>query len=123
MTPKAGHGNGGRRSVRPDRRAGYAAELSRYTQMTIFNLGSINIDYIYTVPHLVTAGNPGCASFLAFGQGGKSIALPDGRTRLCRTVQKLMRTGWLIWLRPVLCPYPDGANLDRACDCGGCQHG
>ena len=47
--------------------------------MTIFNLGSINIDYIYTVPHLVTAGETLAATSFQAALGGKganqSIAL------------------------------------------------
>ena len=47
--------------------------------MTIFNLGSINIDYIYTLPHLVTAGETLAATSFQAALGGKganqSIAL------------------------------------------------
>ena len=47
--------------------------------MTIYNLGSINIDYIYTVPHLVTAGETLAATSFQAALGGKganqSIAL------------------------------------------------
>lgn len=41
--------------------------------MTIFNLGSINVDYFYKMPHLVRAGETIAASELTIGLGGKGI--------------------------------------------------
>ena len=47
--------------------------------MSIFNLGSINIDYIYTLPHLVAAGETLASTSFSAALGGKganqSIAL------------------------------------------------
>ena len=39
--------------------------------MTIYNLGSINADYFYTVPQLPTPGETLAATGLARGLGGK----------------------------------------------------
>ena len=41
--------------------------------MTIFNLGSINVDYFYRLPHLVTAGETIAADDLTIGLGGKGV--------------------------------------------------
>ena len=41
--------------------------------MTIFNLGSINVDYFYHLPHLVTAGETIAARALTIGLGGKGV--------------------------------------------------
>lgn len=41
--------------------------------MTIFNLGSINVDYFYTLPHLVAAGETIAATDMSVGLGGKGI--------------------------------------------------
>lgn len=41
--------------------------------MTIFSLGSINVDYFYTMPHLVQAGETIAARELTIGLGGKGI--------------------------------------------------
>ena len=41
--------------------------------MTIFNLGSINVDYFYHLPHLVTAGETIAANDLTIGLGGKGV--------------------------------------------------
>ena len=50
--------------------------------MTIFNLGSINIDYIYRLPHLVRGGETLAATHFEAGLGGKganqSIAIARG---------------------------------------------
>ena len=47
--------------------------------MSIFNLGSINIDYIYTLPHLLVAGETLASTSCSAALGGKganqSIAL------------------------------------------------
>ena len=40
--------------------------------MAIFNLGSINVDYFYTLPHLVQAGETIAASGMSEGLGGKA---------------------------------------------------
>ena len=54
--------------------------------MTIFNLGSINIDYIYRLPHLVRAGETLGATHFEAGLGGKganqSIAIARGGGRV-----------------------------------------
>ena len=41
--------------------------------MAIFNLGSINVDYFYTLPHLVQAGETIAASGMSEGLGGKGV--------------------------------------------------
>lgn len=55
--------------------------------MAIFNLGSINIDRSYRVPHLVSAGETLAASELIVGLGGKganmSVAAARGAARVC----------------------------------------
>ena len=50
--------------------------------MSVFNLGSINLDYFYKVPHLPTAGETLAALNYSLGLGGKganqSVALAKG---------------------------------------------
>lgn len=50
--------------------------------MAIFNLGSINIDHVYRLPHLITAGETLAAADYTVGLGGKgtnqSIAAASG---------------------------------------------
>ena len=54
--------------------------------MTIFNLGSINADFTYQVPHLLQAGETLAASSLTRGLGGKganmSVAIARGAGRV-----------------------------------------
>ena len=55
--------------------------------MTIYNLGSINIDYIYTLPHLVRAGETLAATQTQSALGGKganqSIAIARAGGQVC----------------------------------------
>ena len=55
--------------------------------MTVYNLGSINIDHIYTLPHLVRAGETLAATDMQSALGGKganqsiAIARAGGQVR------------------------------------------
>lgn len=55
--------------------------------MTIYNLGSINVDLFYQVPHLPTAGETLAATHVAEGLGGKganmSVAAARAAARVC----------------------------------------
>lgn len=55
--------------------------------MTIYNLGSINVDLFYQVPHLPTAGETLSARSVADGLGGKganmSVAAARAAARVC----------------------------------------
>ncbi len=55
--------------------------------MTIWNLGSINIDHVYRVPHLPSAGETLAARSLTKGLGGKganmSVAAARAAARVC----------------------------------------
>lgn len=59
--------------------------------MTVFNLGSINLDYFYKVPHLPTAGETLGALDFTKGLGGKganqSVALALGGAEVCHIGQ------------------------------------
>ena len=63
--------------------------------MSIFNLGSINIDYIYTLPRLLAAGETlastsfsaalggkGQISLLPWPEPGQMCAMPDNSMKL-----------------------------------------
>ena len=45
--------------------------------MTIYNLGSINIDMVYQVPHLPAPGETLAAKSYSQGLGGKGVGEPD----------------------------------------------
>lgn len=55
--------------------------------MTIYNLGSINIDLVYRLPHLAAAGETLAATHYDQGLGGKganmSVAAARGAARVC----------------------------------------
>ena len=59
--------------------------------MTVFNLGSINLDYFYNVPHLPKAGETLAANEFRMGLGGKganqSVALARGGADICHIGQ------------------------------------
>ena len=72
--------------------------------MTIFNLGSINIDYIYALPHLVTAGETQAATSFQAALGGKganqSIALARAGADVCHAgLIHLSDDHWLAEMR------------------------
>ncbi len=65
----------------------------------IFNLGSINIDHVYRVPHFVRPGETLAASSYARGAGGKgfnqSIALARAGAAVCHVGATGADAGWL----------------------------
>lgn len=68
--------------------------------MTIFNLGSINVDHFYRVPHLPVAGETLAATGYDFGLGGKGANQSVAATRMGSTVVHIGMVG------------PDGSGLE-----------
>ena len=69
--------------------------------MTIYNLGSINIDHIYTLPHLVRAGETLAATEMQSALGGKganqSIAIARAGGKVCHG--GMIHKGDVSWLK------------------------
>lgn len=74
--------------------------------MTVWNLGSINIDRFYGVPHLPTAGETLAAQSYSEGLGGKganmSVAIARAAARVCQ-IGAVGQDG--IWARDRLLEY------------------
>lgn len=99
--------------------------------MTVWNLGSINADYFYRVPHLPGPGETVAASSLKRGLGGKganmSVAIARAGTRAAHigavgsdgrwAVERLMEYGVdTRWIREV--PHPTGHAIINVDDDG-----
>jgi len=80
--------------------------------MAVYNLGSINIDHIYMMPHLVVPGETLAASSYATALGGKganqsiAIARAEGRVFHAGMIGAADRS----WLRPMA---EAGVNIDQ----------
>lgn len=61
--------------------------------MAIYNLGSINADYIYRVPHLVGAGETCAATELSRGLGGKGANMSVAAARAAARVVHIGAVG------------------------------
>ncbi len=71
--------------------------------MAIWNFGSINLDHVYRVPHLVNAGETLTASAYSVGLGGKGANQSVAAARagaVCRHIGAVGRDG--AWAREVL---------------------
>ena len=72
--------------------------------MTIYNLGSINIDHIYTLPHLVRAGETLAATDMQSALGGKganqSIAIARAGGQVCHG--GMINQGDVSWLKEMI---------------------
>jgi ribokinase len=60
---------------------GYAGAKQKATRMTIFNLGSINADYFYRVPHIPPPGETLAATEMSKGLGGKGANMSVAAAR------------------------------------------
>ncbi|MAM63426.1 ribokinase [Maritimibacter sp. UBA3975] len=74
--------------------------------MTVFNLGSINVDHFYRVPHLPVPGETLAATGYDFGLGGKGANQSVAAARMGSTVVHIGMVG------------PDGAGRDLLADYG-----
>ena len=61
--------------------------------MTIYNLGSINADHVYRVPHLVSAGETLAATELTRGLGGKGANMSVAAARAAARVVHIGAVG------------------------------
>ncbi len=79
--------------------------------MTIYNLGSINIDYIYGLPHLVTAGETIAASRYVSALGGKGANQSIAIAKAGGTVfhAGMIHSDDEKWLKPL---HAAGVNTD-----------
>ncbi|WP_163847931.1 ribokinase [Pseudooceanicola aestuarii] len=79
--------------------------------MTIWNLGSVNADLVYRLPHLPVAGETLTATGFAQGLGGKGANMSVAAARAGSMVQQIGAVGQDgIWMRDRLADYGVGVD-------------